>query len=163
MLAKFEKIISNLEKNKLKMIVCISLLIGDLFTFFYFVTEAQKKDVVNHYIQTALELKGIQIQDLEPHLVNDLRIVVFSTIGTMLALFFLFNFISYFFFYRGKIWAQKYVKVLIVTGFVLTLWILIEGIKDFNLTQLLNLATIPLYIFCFKALQEIKKIQEQQI
>lgn len=162
MLAKIQLLISRCNELQLRLYICLSLIVCDLFTFFYFVTEAKKKDVVNQYIATALALKGIVISEIEPHFINDLRIIILSTLGTLLTLFFLVNFMSYYFFYKGKKWAVKYVHFLVISGFVLTAWVIVEGIKDFSLTQILNVTTIPLYLFAYKGLNSIKQNQELQ-
>jgi hypothetical protein len=139
--------LNKINKNQFKIFAVLACTLGDLFTAFYVIEIFRKERFINNYIFTVMKVKGIDPETLNPEFLHGLQGIVYSTASTVLFMFMLWNMINYFCYYREKNFAKKYVYFLAWTSIVLTGLIVLEGLASFSWQQLLNLFSIPLYLF----------------
>lgn len=147
---QFDKL--NLKKfNFLTILFCWA---NDLFTIFYVVMEIKRNDFVNVYLDKILILNGLNKEDIDPTVLDESRLVIMSSLWIFLLCFLILNNVNYYFFYKGKKFAKNYVSFISWTGIILTSIIIIQGILSLYFVQLLNLFSIPLYLFIILGLKK---------
>lgn len=139
--------LDKINKKQFKIFAVLACTLGDLFTAFYAIEILRKERFINTYIYTVFRMKGIDPETLNPEFLQGLQGIVYSTASTMLFVFMLWNMINYFCYYREKNFSKKYVYFLAWTSIFLTAGIVLEGLASFSWQQLLNIFSIPLYIF----------------
>ncbi|MFZ4714133.1 MAG: hypothetical protein ACOYL6_10490 [Bacteriovoracaceae bacterium] len=122
-------------------------ILGDLFSCFYILSELKKEKIVVLYIKNALQFQGINYEDLAPDMVEAMKSIVINTAAATLTIFLLFHFVVYFLYFKEKAYAKKYVVFISWCGLFLTSWVIFEGLKDFAWVQLLNIFSLPLFLF----------------
>lgn len=152
---------SNLKQFKIFSIG--ALWMGDLFTIFYLVTEVKKNNFVDNYIKAALKINGMNYDEFDPHMLEETRVIVMSTLSVFLLGIMLVNNVNYYFYYKNKKWATTYVRFLAYTSLFLTFIVLLQGITQFSFTQLLNVFSVPLYMYVILGLEHFKQIQNVEL
>lgn len=136
---------------------------GDLFTVFYIVTEVNKNNFAETYIKTALKLNGMNYDELDPNMLNEMKVIVMSTVSVFLLGIMLINNVNYYFYYKDRAWAIKYLRFLSYTSLFLTFMVIFQGITQFSFTQLLNIFSIPLYLYVILGFDHFKQIQNGEL
>lgn len=150
------------DYKQFKIFSIAAMWMGDLFTIFYLVTEVKKNNFVDTYIKTALKMKGMYIEEMDPNMLDEMRIIIMSTLSVFILGIMLVNNVNYYFFYKEKKWAKSYVRFLAYTSLFLTFIVLLQGIAQFNFTQFLNIFSIPLYLYVILGLDYFKSIQNEE-
>jgi hypothetical protein len=154
----------NLSKKNYKLLAVMARIVGDLFSSFYILSELKKEKIIVLYIKQSLSLQGVEYDTLSPDLIEAMKSIVFNTAAATISFFLIFHIVIYFFYYKEKKYAQKYVVFLSWFGLFLTSWVVIEGVKDFNWQQLLNIFSLPLFLFVIWGHKiYFPKTSEQQI
>jgi hypothetical protein len=118
----------------------------DILTSIYFITYWRVQNVSEKMWQQALMLRGENWYELEREFQLELSGILDQNVGIMLMTIVLANLVFYFYFCYRKKWAWHYLVAYFATAVLMALSLLTKGFPVGGPLEVINIASIPMYL-----------------
>lgn len=155
MLKRLESYFKNTEAKAIYSQICLFGWLADLGNMYYVQKVLLPRMLHPEKIKTLMIAQGADRSLLTRDTIEQIQMLMISSLGTMLICFAILHTVFYFFVHKRKIGMMKYIKNYSFTAFILTLLTIPTILQDTGLWVIFTLSTIAVYFFNYRALKHL--------
>lgn len=154
---KLNDYFKNLAYSKFLVISGIIIYLSDILNIFYINMHFLPTKIDTNYVRKVMIMQGQNPNQFDPLYLDELRMVIVSTMTNVFYLFLVYHLFLYFMYGKGKAFARKYVFGYALTGAILTIIELPFLVQRHIGWAIAMVITTIIYVYVWSGLRYYKK------